>query len=166
MGVEEAARSEIEKRVDKMKRIAKDSVLPPGGEYENRRVCDGLHKHHIVFGDGQRELSEKYGLYVYLRPEVHNCSKKGVHDDAGFRRRLQEAAQRAFEAHYPELSFFEVFGINFLGERDFSHDELFRNKAKERPARKSAPHRGGEGVKNHSELFGLDYLLKLRGKRA
>lgn len=161
-----ALESEEDDMEIKLRREVKDSIIPKGEGYEVRRVCAGLHKHHIVFGDGLRPLSEKYGLYIYLPYAAHNEPGKGIHDNKELDRKMKIVAQRAFEAHYPELSFFEVFGINFLGERDFSHDELFRNKAKERTARKAAPLKGGGGVKNHSELFGLDYLLKLRGKRA
>ena len=48
----------------KLRREVKDSIIPKGEWYEVRRVRPGLHKHHIVFGDGLRPLSEKYGLYI------------------------------------------------------------------------------------------------------
>ena len=38
-----------------------------------------LHKHHIFEGTANRKLSEKYGLWIYLRADWHNLSTYGVH---------------------------------------------------------------------------------------
>ena len=39
-----------------------------------------LHYHH-VFGGSNRNLSEKYGMKVWLCPDHHNMSDRGVHFD-------------------------------------------------------------------------------------
>ncbi len=146
-----------------MKRVAKDSILPEGEGYEVRRVCARLHKHHIFFGDGERALSEKYGLYVYMNPEDHNLSDEGVHFERELRMKLARLAQTAFEEHFPELSFVAIFGMNFLDGKEFSHDEMFGVVVKDVPRKKACVRREA-GVKNHDEMFGLEYLLRMRGR--
>lgn len=98
-------------------------------------ICEELYQdfsakqteeHHIIFGYGQRELSERYGLKVYLclwhhrlaagrdKYEREGCKDlTAVHRDIILDRWLKERAQRAFESFYPKLSFREVFGISF-----------------------------------------------------
>lgn len=75
-------------------------------------------EHHVVFGYWGigRELSEKYGLKVYLCQPHHRDSKEAVHQNADIRRMLCEDAQRAFEERFPELDFTEIFGTNYLSE--------------------------------------------------
>lgn len=156
----------------KLRREAKDSILPPGEGYEIRRIYPGLHKHHIVFGDGLRPLSEKYGLYVYMRYSGHNEPGTGVHDDKEKDMELKILAQRAFEEHFPDKSFPAIFGMNFLPEKEFDHDELFgivkKDRGMQRIVKRTVPEQRIKrktrtaGVKNHDELFGIEYLLKCR----
>ena len=136
-----------------------------GEWYEVRRVRPGLHKHHIVFGDGLRPLSEKYGLYIYLPYTGHNEPGTGVHDDKKKDMELKIAAQRAFEEHFPELSFPAIFGMNFLPEKEFDHDELFKVVYKDRGRQKINRKYTETGVKNHNDLFGLEFLLKSRRRK-
>lgn len=151
----------------KLRRETKDSIIPPGEGYEVRRTYAGLHKHHIVFGDGLRPLSEKYGLYIYLPYAGHNEPGKGIHDDKELDEKMKIVAQRAFEEHFPELSFPAVFGMNFLPEKKFDHNELFKIVRKDRGRQKINRKYSSTGVANHDELFGIDYLIKARnGKRA
>ena len=72
-----------------------------------------LHKHHI-FGGACRNLSEKYGLTVYLRSDWHNMSKYGVHFDKEFDLRLKRAAQKAFERDHSRVEFMAIFGKNYI----------------------------------------------------
>lgn len=83
-----------------------------GGDYSWKQV---LEEHHI-FGGPNRHLSEEYGLKVYICPECHRTSARAVHQDpAGEANRyLQAAWQKAFEENFPELSFREIFGKNYL----------------------------------------------------
>lgn len=78
-------------------------------------VCGRPHPHkHHVFGASNRKWSEKYGLTVPLCYEHHNGSDKGVHFDKVLDTALKIMAQRKFEETYPELSFREIFGKNYL----------------------------------------------------
>lgn len=83
-----------------------------GGDYSWKQV---LEEHHI-FGGPNRHLSEEYGLKVYICPECHRTSARAVHQDpAGEANRyLQTKGQKAFEEHFPGLSFREIFGKNYL----------------------------------------------------
>ena len=40
----------------------------------NLRTTRGLEEHHILFGRGRRELSERYGLKVWLCHDHHNLT--------------------------------------------------------------------------------------------
>ena len=73
-----------------------------------------LEIHHIFFGAGRRELSEKYGLKVWLRYDWHNLPPNGAHFNQETRRRLEQDGQRAFQEHYPDLDFMQIFGKNYL----------------------------------------------------
>lgn len=100
-------------------------IMPENKKWETRRVRTYLHEHE-VYGGANRPLSQKYGLVVYLTPAGHNMTKEGPHFNAAFMDELHQAGQRAFEKAYPELNFFQIFGINYLEEREFHHDDLFR----------------------------------------
>ena len=87
---------------------------------QNDKYCfvsyrsDWLEEHHIFFGNGQRALSEKYGLKVWLNHYVHNEPPNGVHHNKEADLRLKQIAQRAFQEHYPDLDFVKIFGKNYL----------------------------------------------------
>ena len=74
---------------------------------------EGLHKHHIFFGPN-RQNSEKYGCWVYLRADWHNMSDRGVHFNKELDLKLKREAQAAFEKKYDHEKFMEVFGRNYL----------------------------------------------------
>jgi len=70
--------------------------------------------HEIYFG-ALRSTSIKYGLVVPLTKEEHRGTF-GVHGSKGhaLNERLKKDGQRAFEKEYPDLSFREIFGKNYL----------------------------------------------------
>lgn len=72
-----------------------------------------LERHHI-FGAANRKNSEKYGLWVWLRHDLHNEPPDGVHFNKAARRELQAIAQRKFTEYYPDLDFIKIFGRNYL----------------------------------------------------
>jgi hypothetical protein len=76
-------------------------------------ATEGLHKHHI-FGAANRKLSEQYGLYVYLIPEYHNMSDKGVHFNREFDLQLKREGQAKFEQEHSREEFIRLFGKNYL----------------------------------------------------
>ena len=74
----------------------------------------GLHRHHVIFGRGNRKKSEHYGLWVWLCIAHHEYGPEAVHTNAQIRRQLSQIAQRAFMRVYPNLDFGEEFGISYL----------------------------------------------------
>lgn len=81
-------------------------------------ICEmphNLHRHHIYYGTGKRQLSEKYGCWCYLCARHHNMSNEGVHFNSTLDRKLKEYTQKRFTEVYPELDFLQIFGINYLG---------------------------------------------------
>lgn len=77
-----------------------------------------LQEHHVMYGNGIRRLSERYGLKVYLcfNHHTYDGGEEAVHRNNKIRRCLEEDAQRAFEKTYPHLVFKDIFGKNVLDE--------------------------------------------------
>lgn len=76
---------------------------------------ENLHKHHIFFGVGQREISEKMGFWVYLRTDLHEA-EYGVHGRDGHELdlRLKRECQRKYEATHSREEFMNLIGRNYL----------------------------------------------------
>lgn len=85
----------------------------------------GLHKHHVIYGKGNRKKSEHYGLWVYLCVRHHEYGQEAVHNNRQVRIMLCEIAQREFERIYPRQLFFAEFGMNYLG---FEEEERQQDK--------------------------------------
>lgn len=74
------------------------------------------HEHHIFFGTANRNLSEKYGLKVYLCYKHHQGTPEGVHGgNQALNQKLKEDGQIAFEQkHGSRADFIRIFGRNYL----------------------------------------------------
>lgn len=96
--------------------------------HEDYRIKPVREEHHVMGGVANRKLSEKYGLKVYLDPDHHRNGPEAVHKNAEVSNLLKKEAQKAFERTYPELSFREIFGKNYLteAERSYERNEAFR----------------------------------------
>lgn len=82
-----------------------------------------LHCHHIFDGANRRN-SEKYGLKVWLIPELHNMSNRGVHFDRELRDMLCRVGQRAFEEKWGNRAMFmQIFGKNYLDDDKECEDD-------------------------------------------
>lgn len=81
--------------------------------YETERFT-GSHRHEVFFGGADRQKSIATGLYVFLRGEQHNLSKKGVHYDKRFNEWLRQEAQKSFEREYSREEFLSIFHKNYL----------------------------------------------------
>lgn len=81
-------------------------------------VCGTPHhlcRHHIYSGRGRRELSEKYGLWVYLCGRHHTMGAFSIHHDSALDKKLREQGQRAWEARYgTREDFIRIFGRSWL----------------------------------------------------
>lgn len=58
----------------------------------------GLDEHHVYEGNGKRQLSEKYGLKVYICHD--RCHLNGVHKDGKLNRALKAKVQKIAMKHY------------------------------------------------------------------
>lgn len=73
-----------------------------------------LHKHHI-FPGGNRNNSEKYGLWIWLRADWHNLAPYGVHQNGALDRDIKKMAQERWEQTYgTREEFRKIFGKSWL----------------------------------------------------
>ena len=79
---------------------------------------DPLERHHI-FGGANRNLSEKYGLVVYLcGNRCHRNGKHAAHIDPETALALKKYGERVWirEQHGTIEEFVEIFGRNYLDD--------------------------------------------------
>lgn len=89
----------------------------------------GLHRHHVIYGKGNRKKSEKYGLWVYLcAAKHHEYGPEAVHNNKDNRMVLCRIAQAAFEQKYPRSLFIQEFGISYLDESKTAEKEKNRQQ--------------------------------------
>lgn len=81
-------------------------------EKEDKVITTGLHRHHI-FGGIRRNLSEEYGMTVWLCPSHHLFGPAAVHSNTEVRQRLQAEGEEAFSIKYPDKDFLTIFGKNY-----------------------------------------------------
>lgn len=74
-----------------------------------------LHRHHVYPGSGRRQISEKYGCWVYLCARHHNMSNAGVHFDKKLDMHLRRLCQEKWEGvHGNREEFVMAFGLSYL----------------------------------------------------
>lgn len=73
-----------------------------------------LEEHHVIEGNPGRKLSEHYGLKVYLCMQHHREGPEAVHKNEKNRRKLERAAQEAFEKKYSREKWMDVFKRNYI----------------------------------------------------
>ena len=75
-----------------------------------------LEEHHVYSGWGVREISEKYGLKVYLCHYCHNEPPNGVHQNRENRLALQEKVQKIAMKYYgwTKEDFRQRIGQNYI----------------------------------------------------
>lgn len=93
-----------------------DSILQ---KHKRCLICHteyNLHCHHVYEGIGRRQISDKWGLTVWLCANHHNMSNYGVHSDKAFDRKLKQWAQKKAMAHYSWTTedFIKIIGKNYL----------------------------------------------------
>lgn len=92
----------------------KKSIMPPDDLWSIEPFT-GAHKHHI-FGGANRKLSEEDGLFIYLTPEMHNMSDRGIHFNTTFMDYAHSVGEFAWLVHYHKTKedFIKRYGKNFL----------------------------------------------------
>ena len=88
------------------------------GAYDGEPPTTGLHRHHIMYSKHQRQLSEQYGLWIWLCHHHHNeyGSREAVHFNQTLRRSTERIAQKAFEEHGSREEWMRIFQQNYLEE--------------------------------------------------
>lgn len=89
-----------------------DSIIQTG---EKKCFISGsqinLEQHHCIHGFANRKIADKYGLWVWLRSDIHRL----LHDkDKDLDRKLECVAQKAFEEKYSHEMWMKLFGKNYL----------------------------------------------------
>lgn len=97
---------------------------------KNKRVCllcrilhgddheQFTHCHHVVYGNANRKLSEKYGLKIYLCPLHHEFSGEAVHRNREINEMVIKASEIVFITRHGFEKWMEVFGKNYLEEEE------------------------------------------------
>ena len=73
---------------------------------QDEKVCyltgrgDNLEEHHVYYGTGNRKLSEKYGLKIYLTAEMHRNGKEAVHNNRELDMKIKAEVQEKAMEHY------------------------------------------------------------------
>lgn len=93
-----------------------NSILQPSKECYVTHAEYGLHKHHIYPGYGTRKICEREGFYIWLRPEYHNMSDKGIHFDKEFDLKVKRECQREYEKTHTRQEFMYLIGRNYLDD--------------------------------------------------
>lgn len=90
-------------------------VMPSSYLYETERR-PGLVRHEVFFGTANRQKSIKYGLVVFLTPEMHNMSNIGVHFNRQFDLQLKKIGQKTAmtEFGWSKEDFIREFGKSYI----------------------------------------------------
>lgn len=89
---------------------------------QTERVCyicrtrHPLHKHHVYFGRGNRDVSEKKGFVVYLCASHHNLGDNCVHKNRSMDLMIKRDFQRKYEETHTREEFMKLIGKNYLEE--------------------------------------------------
>ena len=92
------------------------SILQDKKECYITGSTNNLHKHHIFEGTANRKLSERDGLWIWLRSDWHNLSDYGVHFNKELDLKLKKMAQKKWQEYYNKTTkdFIARYGKNYL----------------------------------------------------
>ena len=98
-----------------MSRKEEFCIMPCDVRWSTVRLA-GLHKHHIFGGCPNRSHSDEDGLVIFLTPEDHNMSNKGIHANKEFDLYAKRKAQLRWMEFYgkTEEQFRRRYGKSWL----------------------------------------------------
>lgn len=79
-------------------------------------VCGSpyVQRHHVLYGTGNRKVSDKYGYVIPLCAE-HHIGGNGIHRNRGMALHWMELAQQHYERHKgTRQDFIREFGRSYL----------------------------------------------------
>lgn len=85
-------------------------MRPVNGDYSVKQT----EEHHILFGAGQRAISEENGLKVDLCIEHHRTGQQAVHNSREMRELLCKIAQTEFEKTHTRKEWEQIARKNYL----------------------------------------------------
>ena len=90
--------------------------MPKNPYYSTFRTAIYCHRHEVFFGIRNRQKSIEDGLIVFLRPEMHNGSSRGVHANIKFNLYLKKIAEKVWLDYYKKDvdDFIKRYGQNYL----------------------------------------------------
>ena len=93
-------------------------IMPINPMYSTVRTTMFCHRHEVFFGTANRQKSIKDGLVVFLRPEMHNESNRGVHFNRAFDLYLKRIGQKAWMDYYGKTTedFIKEYGKNYISD--------------------------------------------------
>ena len=96
--------------------MSEKCIMPWDTRYSTIRTPVYCHRHEVVYGNGRRQKSIKDGLVVFLTPEMHNMSNRGVHFNREFDLYLKRIAEKAWMEYYGKTveDFIKEYGVNYL----------------------------------------------------
>lgn len=88
-----------------------DSIMQTKEECYVSGSRQNLDRHHCLHGTANRKLAERYGLWVWLRHDIH----MDLHErNKQLDRQLERDAQEAFERKYGHDLWIKIFRKNYL----------------------------------------------------
>lgn len=91
-----------------------DSIMQDARECYITGNTNGLHKHHIFFGNPLRQISAMNGFWVFLRHDWHNGENYGVYADRELDLRLKRECQEKYEEEHTRAEFRSIIGNSYL----------------------------------------------------
>ena len=91
-------------------------IMPDNPPYWRNSRGNGLHRHEVFFGTANRQKSIRDGLVIFLTPELHNMSNKGIHFNRNFDIAAKRSGERAWLDYYGKTidDFIKEYGKNYL----------------------------------------------------
>lgn len=92
------------------------SILQTEKECYVCHTTQNLHEHHVCEGgtNGNRKMSEKYGLKIWLCAYHHNMSDEGIHFNKELDLQVKRMAQEVFEQTHTRAEWRQAFNKSYL----------------------------------------------------
>ena len=89
-------------------------IMPKDDLWSTERFI-GSHRHEI-FGGANRQRSIKDGLVIFLTPEMHNMSDKGIHFNKAFMEYAHSIGQQSWMQYYNKTKedFIKEYGKSYI----------------------------------------------------
>lgn len=91
-------------------------IMPDMPPYWRNKRFEGSHRHEVFYGTANRKKSIEDGLVIFLSPELHNMSDRGIHFNREFDILVKECAECAWLDYYGKTlsEFINRYGKNYL----------------------------------------------------